>query len=55
MWLVLRQQVTLQPPKDTAPRSDAGPSTNVLICDAYLDVDDTNQSQGDFLKFAFKR
>lgn len=47
--------MTLQPPKDAARLRDAGFSNNVLICDAYLDFDDTNQSQGDFIKFAFKR
>lgn len=45
--------MTLQPPKDTARLPDAGFSNNVLISDAHLDFDDTNQSQGDFFKFAF--
>lgn len=48
---MLRQQVTLQPPKDTARLRDAGFTNNVLISDAYLDFDDTNQSQGGFFLF----
>lgn len=41
--LLLRQQVTLQPTKDTERLCDASFSKNVLICGAYLPFCDNNQ------------